>query len=54
MIKIYLSPSNQPYNKYCVGDTNEKTQMEALAQKIKDILDTEYECETVMATLSMA
>ena len=53
MIKIYLSPSNQPYNLYCVGDTNEKAQMEALAQKIKDILDAEYECETVMATLSM-
>ncbi len=53
MPKIYLSPSNQPANSYCVGGTNEKTQMEALAQKIKAILDAEYNCETVMATLSL-
>lgn len=53
MIKIYLSPSNQPANSYCVDGTNEKVQMEALAQKIKAILDTEYDCETVMATLNL-
>jgi N-acetylmuramoyl-L-alanine amidase len=51
--KIYLSPSNQPANIYCVGGTNEKVQMEALAGKIKAILDSEYDCETVMATLSL-
>ena len=51
--KIYLSPSNQPSNTYCTGNTNEKTQMEALAGKIKAILDSEYDCKTVMATLSM-
>ncbi len=50
MYKIYLSPSNQPANKYCVGNTNEKVEMEALAKKIKEILDEEYECQTVMAT----
>lgn len=53
MPKIYLSPSNQPHNRYCVGNTNEKAEMEALAQRIKNILDAEYECEPVMATLSM-
>lgn len=51
MYRIYLSPSNQPANKYCVGNTNEKSEMEAVAKKIKDILDKEYECETAMATL---
>lgn len=53
MIKIYLSPSNQPANRYCVGNTNEKAQMEAVARRIKEILDAEYDCQTVMATLSM-
>lgn len=53
MIRIYLSPSNQPANAYCVGGTNEKVQMESLASKIKGILDSEYDCETVMATLKM-
>ncbi len=53
MIKIYLSPSNQPANRYCVGNTTEKAQMEAVAQKIKEILDAGYDCQTVMATLSM-
>lgn len=53
MIKIYLSPSNQPSNIYCIGGTNEKVQMEVLAQKIKAILDAEYDCETIMATLSL-
>ena len=53
MIKIYLSPSNQPSNRYCVGNTTEKAQMEAVAHKIKGILDAGYDCQTVMATLSM-
>lgn len=51
--RIYLSPSNQPANAYAVGNTNEKVQMEDLAKRIKTILDSEYECETVTATLSM-
>lgn len=53
MVKIYLSPSNQPANTYCVGGTNEKVQMEAVTAKVKAILDSEYDCETVMATLNM-
>lgn len=53
MVKIYLSPSNQPANAYVVGGTNEKVQMEGLAGKIKAILDAEYDCETVMSTLSL-
>ncbi len=53
MVRIYLSPSNQPANAYVVGGTNEKVQMEDVAKRIKNILDSEYECETVMATLSM-
>lgn len=54
MYKIYLSPSNQPVNKYCVGNTNEKVEMEAVAKKVKAILDEEYECEAVMATLYLS
>lgn len=50
MYKIYLSPSNQSENIYCIGATNEKAEMEAVAVRIKTILETEYECETVMAT----
>jgi len=52
-MRIYLSPSNQSANKYCVGNTTEKIQMEAVASKVKAILDNEYDCETVMATLSL-
>ncbi len=51
-MKIYLSPSNQPLKRYCVANTNEKVQMEAVAQKIKAILDTEYECLAIMTTLN--
>ncbi len=51
-MKIYLSPSNQPQNLYCVGGTNEKAQMEAVAHKVNAILDSEYACDTVMATLN--
>ncbi len=50
-MKIFLSPSNQPLNRYCVANTNEKVQMEAVAQKIKTILDSEYKWQTIMATL---
>jgi len=50
MYKIYLSPSNQPANKYAVENTNEKVQMEAVAKIVKTILDQEYECETIIAT----
>ena len=53
IMKLYLSPSNQPGNKYVVGNTNEKTEMESVAAKVKAILDRDYICETVMATLSM-
>ena len=52
-MRIYLSPSNQPNNKYCVGNTTEKIQMEAVASKVKAIIDSEYDCETVMATFSL-
>jgi N-acetylmuramoyl-L-alanine amidase len=51
MFRIYLSPSNQPANKYCVGNTTEKVEMEAVAKIAKEILDEEYDCETVLATL---
>ena len=52
-MKIYLSPSNQPGNKYVIGNTTEKIEMEAVAAKVKTLLDRDYNCETVMATLSM-
>lgn len=53
MVKIYLSPSNQPNNKYVVGDTNEKIEMEEVAKLTQSILEKEYECETLLATLSL-
>lgn len=52
--RIYLSPSNQPKNLYAVGNTNEKVEMEAVAKKMKTILDAEYACETIIATTSLA
>ncbi|MBC2724328.1 MAG: N-acetylmuramoyl-L-alanine amidase [Desulfosporosinus sp.] len=52
-IKIYISPSNQPNNHYVVGNTNEKVQMEDVSKRIKSILDSEYECEAVMATITL-
>lgn len=47
--KIYLSPSKQASNIYAEGNTNEKAEMEDLAGRIKGILDSEYECECVIA-----
>lgn len=52
--KIYLSPSNQPANRYAVGNTNEKVEMEAVAKNIKDILDEKYDCEAVLATIPLS
>ena len=51
---IYISPSNQPNNRYAYGETNEKEQMELLAGHIKHILDHEYICTTHMATTSLS
>ncbi len=51
---IYISPSNQPHNRYAYGDTNEKEQMEILAGYIKRILDHEYLCTTRIATTSLS
>lgn len=51
MIKIYFSPSNQSNNVYAIGNTTEKAQMEIVALKARAILDAEYVCETVLATL---
>lgn len=48
-MKIYLSPSGQVSNIYSIGNTNEKVEMEGLTKIIKDILCSEYECETYMA-----
>ena len=52
-MRIYLSPSGQIHNSYVLGGTNEAVQMEGVASRIKAILDTEYTCETTMATLSL-
>jgi len=52
-MKLYISPSNQPSNKYIVGNTNEKAEMEAVAAKVKAILDKDFDCEAIMATLTM-
>ena len=53
MKTIYFSPSKQPNNAYCVGNTNEKAEMEQLAANGKTILESEYDCTVVMATLDM-
>lgn len=52
--RIYLSPSNQPANRYEGIPTNEKMEMEALAERIKAILDGEYDCETMIATKELS
>jgi len=56
-MKLYLSPSNQPSNRYYgkngYMNTNEKLEMEAVASKVKKILDRDYLCETVIATLTL-
>jgi N-acetylmuramoyl-L-alanine amidase len=54
MKRIYLSPSNQPANRYVGIPTNEKVEMEVLASKVKAILDEEYDCETVVATKELS
>lgn len=54
MRRIYLSPSNQPANRYEGVPTNEKIEMEALAEKIKAILDSDYDCETMIATKDLS
>lgn len=53
MIKLYLSPSNQSANRYCVGNTTEKAQMEALAKRLKALLEVDYDCHVCMATLAL-
>ena len=53
MVKIYLSPSNQSANRYCVGNTTEKVQMERLATALKAALEQRYTCEVTIATLSL-
>lgn len=53
MVKIYLSPSNQSANRYCVGNTTEKVQMERLAAALKAVLEQYYTCQVTIATLSL-
>lgn len=53
-LRIYLSPSKQPFNRYVVGNTNEEAEMESVARMMKAILDEEFECEATLATLTMA
>lgn len=52
-MRLYLSPSNQPHNVYTGVKTTEKAEMEAVAKRVKTILDNQYEMETVMATLDL-
>ena len=54
MKKLYLSPSIQSGNKYAVGNTNEKVQCEKIAARVKALFDRDYECETVLSTLSFS
>ena len=50
-MKIYLSPSDQPANKYSCANTNEKAQMEDLVKVIATYLKG-FEVEVFVATLS--
>jgi len=50
MRRLYLSPSNQPANRYAVGNTTEKIEMEVVAKAVQFYLQ-DYEVETVMASL---
>ena len=43
-IIIYLSPSRQGGNPYCIGNTTEKAEMEAVAAVTSRILKEEYQC----------
>ncbi|MDO5601225.1 MAG: N-acetylmuramoyl-L-alanine amidase [Oscillospiraceae bacterium] len=51
---VYLSPSNQNYNRYICGDTDEAVQMRRIAMKIAEGLHT-YGCAAHLAgeTLTM-
>ena len=51
-MKIYLSPSKQPYNKYVYGDTNEQEQMEHLAVYVKAALENYKDVQVKIATSS--
>lgn len=52
-MKIYLSPSNQPNNAYSGVKTTEKIEMEAVATKVKAILESNYIIDVVMANFSL-
>jgi len=52
-LRIYLSPSKQPGNYYASGNTNEQKEMEDVAKTIKEILDEEYDCDSILATLAL-
>lgn len=52
-MKLYLSPSNQPANRYAVGNTTEKEQMEALAKLVQQKMNA-YDVETIMASLNLS
>lgn len=51
-MRIYLSPSKQPYNKYAYGNTNEQEQMEQLAPFVKATLENYKDVEVKIATSS--
>lgn len=51
-MRIYLSPSKQPYNKYAYGNTNEQEQMEQLAPFVKATLENYKGVEVKIATSS--
>lgn len=46
---IFLSPSRQPGNLFYNKITNEQEQMEKITKRVKEILDSEYDCVTNIA-----
>ncbi len=52
-LKIYLSPSKQPNNRYTGVDTNEEREMVAICLEIRRILKRDYVCSVEIATLSL-
>lgn len=51
-MKFYISPSNQPNNRYVTGDTTEKEQMEKVAAQVVSLLKG-YDCEPILASLHL-
>jgi len=53
-MRLYLSPSNQPHNKYIYMDLTEKQNCEKIAILLSDKLKKDYDIEIELATFDLA